>query len=685
MADILTGALPADTSLSTGIGSSGVTVKGQSVEELLRYESSASGLHARTLSRLIARRKLSERSMTRRYDSWNAVDENCRLFIDLTRGAKKGDGTAYTDKKEIPWARSIVVPMSYAIQQVYLTQLLGIFTKRDPALEVYGVGPEDVKPAILMNAVMGYDQTQTNYIMELYTALNDATKYGFAGLTDYWREEFGWKTDRDTGPIGQMRALLGYANSQRTWGRMREYQEIRAADPFNTFPDPRVSLAYVQDGEFIINTLWKSYLDILEGKKENGGNYFNVEAIKFISPRQQKARSRNRFQASQMNLIGSSDERDRGFHAIDCAVIRIIPSDWGLGDGDRPEKWQFAWVDDQVIIRAHPYDYDHQRFNFSGLESNPDTHTFGNQGDIENIDGLQRFMNWKYNSHVQNIIRHLNNRMIYSSALIEAADVENPDAAMHIRLTAQGEQLVREGRMTIDQMIEQLQLQDVTGPMLKDIMFDMDLSMRMSGAADQMMGRTSADKRTLGEISRVGHEGSQRMAMRAMMYDIMGLKPLALRWASNRQQYTSEEQYVRITGAMAAQLGLTPEQANRFRVRQQDLYGNYDYASRTGPEPMDPGEMAQLMMNAVTLIEKQPAILTLPDREGKFLDPHEFIKEGLRNGGVRNVDDFYRQMGGLPGQQPPGTNVQVLPDEQVQQMARAGNVVPMQQPPRMAA
>jgi len=74
----------------------------------------------------------------------------------------------------MPWARSIVVPVSYAILQVFLTQLMAIFTKRDPPLEIHGVGSEDVRPAKLMNAVMAYDQVQTNYILELYTALQDA-------------------------------------------------------------------------------------------------------------------------------------------------------------------------------------------------------------------------------------------------------------------------------------------------------------------------------------------------------------------------------------------------------------------------------------------------------------------------------------------------------------------------------
>lgn len=646
-------------------------VEDEDIAQKLKY-SAAAGLHAKVISRLKARRMLSERAMSKRYDSWNKVDESCRLFIDLSRKAKKGDGTTDTLKSEIPWARSIVVPMSYAILQVYLTQLMGIFTRRDPPLEIQGVGMEDVRPAKLMNAVIAHDQVQTNYILQLYTAMQDALKYGLGGFHDCWEEKFGYKQERATGAQAMMLEMMGQPTSQRAWRKLRQYNKIEAWDPFNFYPDPRVSLSNLQDGEFCGHRIWRGYLELLAGSQENGGIYFNIDQIPKNSPRTQNLRSRNRFQASQMNLIGSMDEKDKGFHAIDSYVVSIIPEEWELGDGYRPEKWQFTWVDDQVIIRAHPADYEHGDFNYSAFESNIDTHVFGNQGSIENLDGLQRFMDWSYNSHIQNLIRFINNRMIFDPSLVQAFDVENPDAAMHIRLTPLGQQMLREGRLTLQGMIQQLQLTDVTTPMVQAVNQMFDFAMRMSGAADQMMGATTKDKRTLGEVSRVGHEGSMRMAMHAIMMDVQGMRPTALRWCANRQQYTDEDMFVRIAGDMVAEFG-----GDRIKVRPGDLQGNFDYVPKTGPEPGDPGEMAGIMFEGLGMIMKSPEILAIPDRNGGYLDPHEFIKEGLRDRKVHNVNDFYRKMGGQPGQQLPAPNVQVVPDEEVQKQAQAGNVVPI--------
>ena len=55
-------------------------------EELLKY---GTALHQQVLTRLNSRRDLSQRHIGKRYDNWSEVDEHCRMFIDLSRRAKK--------------------------------------------------------------------------------------------------------------------------------------------------------------------------------------------------------------------------------------------------------------------------------------------------------------------------------------------------------------------------------------------------------------------------------------------------------------------------------------------------------------------------------------------------------------------------------------------------------------------
>src|SRR3990167_1174927 len=116
------------------------------IEQRLKYGSS---LHQKIITRLTARRELSIRGLGSRTDDWERVDEHCRLFIDLSRPARKSDGSSDTTKKEMPFERAIVVPLSYALLWADLTQIMGIFLRRDPPIEISPRGVDDTKAAPL--------------------------------------------------------------------------------------------------------------------------------------------------------------------------------------------------------------------------------------------------------------------------------------------------------------------------------------------------------------------------------------------------------------------------------------------------------------------------------------------------------------------------------------------------------
>jgi hypothetical protein len=87
---------------------------------------------------------------------------------------------------------------------------------------------------------------------------------------------------------------------------------------------------------------------------------------------------------------------------------------------------------------------------------------------------------------------------------------------------------------------------------------------------------------------------------------------------------------------------------------------------------------SQLMLG----MGKFPQIL-MPGPDGRQLDLRAIFNEVARNLGVKNIDQFY--MDAQPAQPP--INAQIMPDEQVQQGAQAGNMLPARLPgiPGMAA
>lgn len=627
-----------------------------------------SSFHQTMLSRLIARRNLSQTAINKRYDDWNRVDEHVRLFIDLSRRAKEGNGQSNPSMLEMPFKRSIVVPLSYAILQVRMTQLLGIFLQRDPMIELSGRGPEDERPSRLIEAVLAYDAMQSNVPYQLYSFLQDSEKYGIAIMYDVWAEEQGWKTKRPDVPPGfppelfnvMLRKFGGGATKE--WTTVKEYNQWEAIDPFLYWPDPRVPLSDVQRGEFAGHRAYRPWTFYKSRSEENGGPYFNVDYLGQSGVNQQSRSipARDKKMLEQFTLKGVADEQDRGYFTQDHLQIRLIPRDWMLSEETKPEIWWFTWVDDAVIIRAHKAAYDHGQYTYAIGESNPDPHALSNPGTIENLDGIARFTNWLLNSHLQNLMKFLNDSLIYAPSLIEEQDLLNPGPARHVRLSQKGEDLLLQGRLSMESVVYQMKLQDVTQTHLQAVQYLTQLAQLMTAANDPLTGQKSKGRTTLGEVQKMAFGASQRVSTTARMIDAMALMPLSLRAISNRQQFTSLEQYYRITGRLVQSMG----GIQREMIRPEDIRGDFDYIPHSGAQPPDPGRQADIWVKLLETIVKYPP-LAQAGPDGRAIDVREIFNETVRTAGIKNIDQFY---------------IKVLPDGQVNKMVEQGNAVPTPSP-----
>src|SRR5262245_15422231 len=643
----------------TGAGSVGDT---QPLEARLRY---GTALHSKVLARLNSRRDLAERHIGKRYDNWDEVDEHCRLYVDLSRNAKRGDGSRDTTKKEMPFERSIVVPMSLSILTVRLTQLLAIFGARDPMIQLEGRGPEDIRPAKLMEALLGYDLQQMASFAVMYALCQDAEKYGLGIVHDCWEVEEGWRMQPPPAMppvIAQMMGAMGLGGLLRpkqVWGTLREYNLWEPVDPYHYWPDPRVPVSQVQHGEFVGHRIYRGsiYFKERQSAQGSGGVYFNLEYLPKVGGQGAHRTGKGRFDAGDFQLREAPEGDDRGYYGLDSMEVKLIPSEWKLGPGQRPEIWKFAWVDDAVIVRAHPAGYAHGQFTYAVGESVPDEHSLLNPGMIENLDGIQRTINWLVNSHIENVRKHLNDAVIYAPSLVEEADLLQPGPARHVRLTAKGEELVMQGQLTFAQIVMQLPWADVTKAHLQTVNQLFDMAQRLAATSDPQMSQTTDDERTLGEVQQVIAGSSQRLAITARMLDTQALMPLAYRAIANRQQFTELEQYVRITGELSRELG----GLDRVLLKPAAIAGQFDYIAHSGVVPPDPARFAEVWVKILEGVAKIPQ-LAMPGPDGRVLDVREVFNEGAQAMGVKNINQFY---------------MQVMPDPQVAAGVQAGNLVPM--------
>lgn len=651
---------------------------GQSDAQLQALLLPGQPLHQKLLSRLIARFNLSQRHMSARYDDWDRVNEHLGMYIDLSRNARRSDRTLDTGKLEMPFDRAIVVPFSYAIHEVRKTQLFGLFAYREPFFEMMGRAPNDVRGAQCMEAKLAYDMDQTQGTRVIYSLINDTEKYGMGIVYDSWEDEYGWVDAPPPPPqnplLAKVQEMLQASGMMappapvKTWGCTREYNRLENVDPYNFFPDPRTPVSLIQNAEFLSHQNFRGYSWLMERSQENGGPYFNIDKLKSGSGggpagaagSRQTGIQGARFSADQFQLKESADEKDKGFFSLLHFQVKIVPKEWQLGSGTRPEIWWFTVADSKTIIRAHPSPNKHGKFSYSVAEGNHDPHATMNPGMVELMDGPQRYANWLFNSNVENGRKFLNDALIYDPMLIEEQDLLNPGPARHIRVTATGSQLLQNGAMALSSMIQQLNLTDVTGNHLKTTQFVFDLMQRMSAANDPMMGQQTEEKRTLGEVQSIIAAGSQRIGVTARMIDAMAIAPMAQRMIANTQQFTTMEQWYRVTGNLAKDAAA---QGGRLFMTPDDLAGDFTYKAIAGTLPADPARHSEVWANILTVFTQNPALQTSADGTKK-LDLTQIAGEMVRAAGVRNLDDFY---------------VDIQPDPQVQAGVQAGNLVPQGQ------
>ncbi len=645
-------------------------------------EGQGNEFHSKTLGRLKQRLKLSQEYISDRYDEWNRVDEHVRLYIDLSRRARLADKSESSRTAETPFQRAIVVPLSYAILTTRLAQYMAMFTSRGSLLEIEGRSPDDVRPAKKMEALLSYDLAQNNGILSWYQLVQDAEKYGVGVMYDSWEEDYGWVTER-TPPSGvpwQDAVMKVLMPPKRVWKKVREFNSWSAVDPYCYWPDPRVCKNDLQNSEYMGHRIFRGKMYLVERSEKHGGPYFNIDSVDSFIGRASIDMNRTRLAGglAEYNVRDYADDKDRGFFALDPMQVKIIPKEWELGISEEPEIWWFTMLEEGLIVRCHRSAYDHNQFTYSVAESNYDAHCLFNPGTIENLDGIQRMMNWALNSTIENRMKALNDAIIYGPSFIEEDDLLFPGPMKHVRLTELGEKLVRDGKREISQFWQQFTLMDVTQGNLSTFQVLFDMAQRMTAASDPIMGQQTKKRMTLGEMNQLAVQGSQRMSLNAKIMDMMALQPLANRSIANRQQFTTIQQKVRILGDLAKTLG-----KERDVIGPGDIQGNFDYVPHSGVVPPDPARMAQTWIQLLTIGSKMGEFLLKPGPDGKAIDIREIFNEAARNLGVKNVEQFYHslQQPGMPGiGQPggiPGVQAQVMPDDQVQKQVQAGNVIPM--------
>lgn len=634
-------------------------------------------LHGKLLSKLVNIIRDAEKHVQQRFSDWEEVDKYNRLYIDLSKNATLGDKSEDSSKKEMPFQRSVAVPLIYHIIQTRLAHNYGLLTATDPFAHLESYSSDGFRKSRLMEARLDADVRKSKLNMQIWQALYDVERYGICMWKLGWREKYEVVPAHQAYPPEElfMRGIdpMEPVEQVRTQGNYWE-----TVDPRNMILDPSVPSAQWVKMEYIGDVSYVSWLELDAARLERGqGPYINVDKARQLSKQEYNRRNED----GRWMEGSSSYKSEDPYPLLEMANVqwKLIPSEYGLSPAAEQEIWQFSVVNEDVIVRAHKLEQNGGReFTYFTAHGDLDMHAPWVPGTGQLLLGMQRFDNWIINSHITNTKKTVNDQMVINDDLINRADMANPAPGRIIRLTREGKALHKTGRLGINQMYSQLNLTNVTAQHLDTHNMIMQSAQRLAATPDSVQGMPLPTKRTLGEIENLSNAATLRIGTTAQLVDGQLIGPAMIAGVENIKQFADVEELIMLTGRLVDQLGHADAMNPFMPVRGMDLQGDYEYVVRTPTMAKDPARNAATWGHIMQVLSTAPQLMN-PMPDGRALNPHAIFNEMVRAIGVDYFDQFYFQTQPQPPPMVAGSsqvNGTVMGPEQIDAGVQAGNLVP---------
>jgi len=623
-------------------------------------------VHEKIRSEVFNKAHQSYRVISKRFPSWNQIDETLTVYMPIDQ--EEADVKKKDERKPV----SIVVPYSYAQLETIVTYLVSAFCQ-DPIFRFEGTGPEDTIGANLLELLVQSQCNRFKMGIALHTMFRDAIAYGIGPVAPYWQQIWGKKVVKDNSPIFD---LFGKEISRRKEARIEdamlyEGNNLVNIDPYRFMPDPNYGIQDVQKGEFVGWVDTKSLMDLINLERRDE-DYFNVKYLKTLTSRRSTL---FRFDDSGRDPYGTTRDRwaisEQYSKPVDMInmVTKIIPKEYNLpGDegnpnGEYSEKWLFTLAADQVVIRAKPLGLNHNMYPVAVCAPDYDGRTITPISRLETIYGLQETLNFMFNSHIANVRKAVNDMLVVDPYLVNMNDLKDPQPGKLIRLRRSAW-----GHGTKD-VVTQLKVTDVTANNINDGERIMSIMERVSAATYNMMGimRPGSERRSAAEFEGTQNSAMNRLERIAKVIGLQAMQDIGYMFGSQTQQLMSEETAIKITGqwekTLRGEYGDSVKN-NRLNVNPYDIAVDFDVMVRDGSVPG--GNFSQAWVQMFQAIGSSPILASR-------LDVFRIFKHIARNLGAKDIEDFELR---TPQQVPP-VQANVMPDEEVQRQAQAGNIVPI--------
>lgn len=603
----------------------------------------------------------SSQEMSEYWDKW---DKNyfkyCGYRIKDNED-KKSEAKGGTSK--------IIVPMSYAQVQTAAAGVLAMLMQKERIFELMSFGPEDQTMCEGLERDIDYQVRYNRIYHFMYLYLIDVFVKGVGvGRCDWETVTHKYRvkeTRTSMSILGSLMSAFGIKSAPteevvESVKELTQYEgnKITYISPYTFFPDPSVQLKDFQDGSFCATEQSKPKISVLaeEGKLYHGtAKIVDVDGSNFWDARPRYAGTFLR-DKDKSNIPGLKTSTGKTVDLVEM-YLKLIPSEYsekyGIDIGNETDYQMFVMVvaNDSKIIRFERYNELHGKFPFFCSQYCPDGDSYIGQSIPDMLSGLQDLVTWLINSHMANVRQTVKNRFVVNPQKVYVEDVES------------GSNIIRtKGIGTISDGITQLGTVDITAQHIPFVNTLNQIAQMTTGINENALGQYSGGRRSAAQTRGVTASVQARLGMAANLVWFGGLDTLGQIILSNTRQFRTEKVYNQILGKDAEKYPYDQV----ILANPENIAGGYDFAPLESLSESGKGQVFMLLKELMA----SPELV-----QAANLNIDKLLGYSFNLAGVKNYDYFKNAP-----QPPAGTpQIQVMPDDQIQQMAQQGQLEPMPQ------
>jgi hypothetical protein len=610
-----------------------------------------SELHDSIVHEVLVRARESQSVMSSRYSSWRTMDKVTTTYQYVDDSEKK------VQEKDDRRPVSIIFPYTYAIRETLITYLTTAFFQ-DPIFMYEGVSPDDIPGASLLTLLVRMHCTRNKVPLALHTMFGNSLDYGIAPVSPSWERKYGARIRKIMGSAYDIdgEQIAGETIQDVYRGITYEGNTLDNIDPYKYLPDPNIPSHKVQDCEYI-GWWYTTNMMALLREEANDEHRFNVKYVKLLKNKLSFLNTDNSGRNEKQKRPDTSSSTYTSKVDVIPMYVDLIPSEWGLGDSDYPQKWLFEVAADGILIGAEKIDQNHGMYPIANACPDFDGYTPTPISRLEALYGLQHTMDWLFNSHIANVRKAINDMLVIDPWMININDVKDPKAGKLIRLRRPAW-----GKGKVSDYISQLNVVDVTRGNIADSSYIAEWMQRLSAADDSIMGFMRSggpDRLTKAEFQGTRGGGLSRLQRMAQVVSYQAMHDLGYFFASHAQQYVTQETYSKILGDLPEKLMSEYDSTGRVKIRPEDLYIEYDVLIRDGSVPG--GNFSEAWLELFKTISTDPELRNI-------FDVPRVFTHIARELGAKDVDSFKKRISQI--------KPTPMADDQVESEIQKGNIIP---------